>query len=159
MPTAYIALGSNLGDRVKNCERAIEILRVDQNDTIAVLRTSPWYHTKAVMLDGKPQPDYCNGVVAIETNLSPEMLLERCRNVERQLGRVRNGERWQARVIDLDILFYHDIVMTTDTLTIPHPEMTKRLFVLEPLCAIAPDVRHPVEGVTIKELLRRCSAG
>lgn len=159
MPIAYIALGSNLDERQRNCERAVEILRTAQDDTITILRTSPWYSTKAVTLDGKSQPDYCNGVVAIETNLSPENLLKRCQKIEHELGRVRNGERWQPRVIDLDILLYNDVVMATDVLTLPHPEMTKRLFVLEPLCAIAPDVRHPVEGVTIKELLKRCSAG
>ena len=155
--SVFIALGSNLGCRQKNCERAVELLK--KNPEITVLHCSPWYQTKALTLHGEEQPEYCNGVVEIQTNISPEKLLEELYRIERQLGRVRTGEKWTPRTIDLDILLYHDTIVKTETITIPHSEMTKRLFVLEPLCAIAPDIRHPVEGVTIKELLRRCSAG
>ncbi|MDO8527837.1 MAG: 2-amino-4-hydroxy-6-hydroxymethyldihydropteridine diphosphokinase [Deltaproteobacteria bacterium] len=126
----FIALGSNLGDRQANCKTAIDLLK---KNSIYVLKISSWHETKAVTLNEEPQPDYINGVVQIETDLTPHELLEVCKKIECDMGRTPTGKRWQARVIDLDILLYGDLALDTPELKIPHPEMEKREFVMTPL--------------------------
>jgi 2-amino-4-hydroxy-6-hydroxymethyldihydropteridine diphosphokinase len=142
----FIALGSNLGDRSKNLKSAIDAMKPAVQPIICspVYETPPWGY-----LD---QPKFLNQVVWAETDLSPVQLLDHLKGIEKQLGRVetlRNG----PRTVDLDILFYDDLVFDSPGLKIPHPRLVGRAFVLLPLAQIAPDLRHPQEGRTIQEML------
>lgn len=147
MKTAFLALGSNIGDREANLREAVE--RLDAGD-IRVTRRSSLYETAPQeLLD---QPWFLNAVVAIETSLFPMQLLARVRAVERDMGRRRVIPKG-PRNIDIDILFYARAVIATAELEVPHPRLAQRRFVLEPLAEIAPDLRHPVMGKTASEML------
>ncbi|MCS6943652.1 MAG: 2-amino-4-hydroxy-6-hydroxymethyldihydropteridine diphosphokinase [Geminocystis sp.] len=146
---AVIALGSNLGDREKTLNQALAIL--NQTERIRVICHSRWLETKPI---GPPQPDYLNGCAIIETTLTPQQLLDTLLTIERRFGRVRK-ERWGARTLDLDIIFYGELVLDTPRLQIPHPRMRERSFVLIPLVEIAPHWRDPVTKITVEELLAR----
>lgn len=150
---AFIALGSNLGDRRKNCERAAALLRGHPHITVQTI--SSWYKTEALTLENETQPDYLNGVVKIETDLSPSELLKTCKEIEKKMGRESSKKRWQPRLIDLDILFYKNEIRNTPALTIPHPLLHERLFVLEPLNEIAANFVHPILKKTVAELLQK----
>lgn len=146
MPVAFIGIGSNLGDRIENCINAVHEI----SNFATVLSTSSIYETEPV---GKEdQPDFINCVVKIETELSPSGLLASLQSVEDRLGR-RREERWQARVIDLDIIFYDDLIIETEGLTIPHPRAHLRRFVLLPLSEIAQERVHPVLKDSVSKLL------
>lgn len=134
--TAYIGLGSNLGDRLGNLQAALKALSARGLEPAA---RSSVYESDAL---GPPQPDYLNAVVSVPTSLTPRELLEALLAVEAELGRHR-GQRWGPREIDLDLLLYGDEMVEEDGLTVPHPEMTKRSFVLLPLLEIAPDLDLP----------------
>jgi dihydroneopterin aldolase/2-amino-4-hydroxy-6-hydroxymethyldihydropteridine diphosphokinase len=151
MSIAYLAIGSNIGERESNCEEAV--LRLDSLGEIKVIERSAFYETSPV--GGPPQKDYFNGVIKVETTLSPRDCLEAVKNIEKEMGREPSGERNSPRVIDLDILFYDDLEMKTDELTIPHVRMHERHFVLKGLAEIAPNIVHPVLGKTVKELYTR----
>jgi 2-amino-4-hydroxy-6-hydroxymethyldihydropteridine diphosphokinase len=146
---AYIALGSNLGDRRGYLERALQRLRETEN--IRVTRVSRFFETAPV---GGPceQPNFFNGAAELRTQLGPEELLRALLDIERELGRTR-GERDGPRTIDLDLLFHGNTVRNTPDPILPHPRLHQRRFVLEPLNDIAPDFRHPVLGSTLRELL------
>jgi 2-amino-4-hydroxy-6-hydroxymethyldihydropteridine diphosphokinase len=147
----FLALGSNLEDRKKNLEKAVNALH--SHNSIQVLATSSFYNTAPV---GNPcQGRFLNAVVEIETTLEPEELLDATLDIEKNLGRVRTG-RWGPRTIDIDILALDDLVYETDRLSIPHPLMHERRFVLEPLAEIAPGFRHPVFGASAAEMLSVC---
>lgn len=150
MQNVFIGLGSNLGNRQKNCERAVSLFK--ETPKITVLRTSPWVETKAVCLPGETQPDFINGVVQIETTLSAESLHRICKKIEKEMGRAETLKKWQTRTIDLDLLFYGDQILETPTLKVPHPLLHERLFVLEPLGALVPDFAHPILKKTVAEL-------
>jgi len=144
--TAYIGLGSNVGDKAASCRKALDLLgRIGR-----VVRVSSFYSTEPI---GYPdQDDFINAVAELETGLSPLALLAACHVIEDELGRSRLL-RWGPRTIDLDILLYGDQVMNSTELTIPHPLMAARRFVLVPLCEIAPQAVHPALGKTAVHLL------
>ena len=145
--SVYIGLGSNLGDREASLFAAIDALR--RNDLVAVRRCSSIYESAPV---GPPQPRFLNAVAELQCPLPPLRLLALLQQLERELGRERR-KRWGPREIDLDILIWEGEVVAEPSLQIPHLELHKRRFCLEPLCELAPDLRHPVTGETMHELL------
>jgi 2-amino-4-hydroxy-6-hydroxymethyldihydropteridine diphosphokinase len=144
----YIGIGSNVGNKRENFFEAVT--RLDKLPDTKVLKESSLYESEPL---GEAKEWYVNGAVEIETKFKPDMLLKKFKNIERSMGRKKVKKRWGARVIDLDILLYDSAVVKKKTLRIPHPEMATRKFVLIPLSEIAPQVVHPVLGVTISELL------
>ena len=147
--TAYVGIGSNRGDRAAYLQQALRSLTATNG--ITDLRLSPVYVTEAVGAAGPGR--FLNAVVELRTSLTPAQLLACLQSIEQALGRDPN--RTGARTIDLDILFYGDLVCESETLTIPHPRLQARDFVLEPLSSLAPDLKHPVTGATTTELLDR----
>jgi len=145
---AYVAVGSNLGNRRALIEAAVQAL--DELEGVTVVKQSGLYETDAV--GGPPQPAFLNGVVEVECTITARELLEAMLAIEAALGRQRE-ERNAPRTIDLDLLLWGDAIIDEEGLTVPHPRMHERWFVLRPLADRAPDVRHPVLGLTAKELL------
>ena len=150
---AFIGLGSNLGDREANVRQALEHLA--HAPETSVVRASSLYDTEPVGVE--EQPHFLNAVAQLETQLTPHQLLWNLMLIERRLGRVRT-QRWGPRTLDLDLLFYEDLVLEDDDLTIPHPELAKRSFVLVPLVELEPLLVHPVTGETVLALLQRLGA-
>ena len=145
-----IALGSNQGNSLDILESSLNAL--DLIPGIALEQTSSWYQTKPVGTP-QPQPDYLNGCALLSTEQTPEELLAILQATEIQFGRVNKGTL-QARTLDLDLLLYGDLVLNTPDLTIPHPRMSERAFVLVPLAEIAPDWIEPRSGNKIAKLLK-----
>ena len=152
MHTIYLSLGSNLGDRRANLLEAIRRLapRVIVTAESPVYETPPWGEEN--------QPTFLNMAVKADTDLQPMELRDHVKQIEADMGR-KPSYRWGPRSIDIDILLYDDLIIETPKLTIPHPRMHERGFVLVPLDAIADEVRHPVLGLSIHELLQSVDTG
>ena len=150
--TAYIGIGSNLGTPGKNCANAIE--KISRTKDIKIISKSSFYQTEPI--GGVQQGWFVNSAIEIETDLSPENLLSVLLNLELAMGRIRK-EKWGPRLIDLDLLFYGNLVLENKSLTLPHPEIQNRKFVLVPMCEIAENLIHPTLKKTIKTLLQESS--
>lgn len=147
MKTAYLGLGSNLGDRKANLADAITRLACE---SVRILRASSVWETEP--RDVLDQPWFLNQVVEVESDLLPRQLFRRIQRIEREMGRQRRMPKG-PRLIDIDILLYGNAIVKSEDLEIPHPHMTERRFVMAPLAELAPDLRHPVSKRTIRELL------
>lgn len=141
----YLGLGSNLGERARNLEESLEKIA----EWASIEKKSGIYETEPWGL--KKQPKFLNQVVKARTRLAPLELLSALKKIERRMGR-KKSVKYGPRVIDVDILFFDNLIMKTEPLTIPHPLLTQRAFVLVPLEEIAPNHLHPVEGKKIREL-------
>jgi len=146
----YIGIGSNLGDSLKNCKYAVE--KLSRSEGIELIRASSFYRTEPVGMED--QNYFVNAVVEVKTDISARNLLQLMQNIENEMGRKREG-KGGPRVIDLDLLFYGQSVIKEQALTVPHPEIHKRRFVLEPFCEIASYFIHPSFGVSIRGLKDR----
>ena len=144
---ALIGIGSNIGLAAENCKKAIALIK----KSITVTAQSSLYESEPV---GKAdQAWFVNAAIQVQTTLAPEELLQLLLNIEQEFGRTRK-EKWGPRIIDLDILDYEGLIMDSKVLILPHPEMTQRRFVLEPLSQIAGETVHPLKQKTILELLK-----
>jgi 2-amino-4-hydroxy-6-hydroxymethyldihydropteridine diphosphokinase len=139
---AYIGLGANLGSPTEQVRQAIE--RIATHPQLTFVAQSSLY--RSAPLGPDEQPDYCNAVVSVDTDLSPDGLLTALHEVERQMGRQRPPQRWAPRIIDLDLLHVERITLKTPRLVLPHPELHRRNFVVAPLAEIAPELEIPGVG-------------
>lgn len=157
MPHFFISFGSNLGDRKAQIEDAISEL---QKSACRLIKKSGFYETEP--WGKKDQPWFLNACAEMETELSPQQLLILCQSLEQKFGRPQKHEKWGPRFLDVDILFYGDIILrqvydkNNADLQIPHPQIQNRRFILIPLAEIAPNFAHPVLKKTIKRLLKEC---
>ena len=149
MSRVFIGIGSNEGDRLQHLSHAIRAIGaingVQLVQMATIIETEP--------VGGPPQGPYLNTVIEIETTVSPLALLTQLQEIERQLGRLPSPQRWAPRPIDLDLLLYDDQIVELPQLSIPHPRMHERRFVLEPLAQVAPEIVHPVRQQSIAALL------
>ena len=152
---AYVGLGSNLGKKVDNCRRAIAALSNSEGYLVEGL--SPFYETEPVGVED--QDWFVNAVVRIRTDASPQMLHEQLQALEKAAGRRPVTRKYGPRILDLDILFFDDLILHDGALEIPHPRLHERRFVLQPLCDLAPELVHPVLGQTIQYLLSHLEGG
>lgn len=147
--TAYLSIGSNIDDRYANCCRGIQHLCSD--GLVRLVAQSPFYETEPV--DYTQQAWFLNAAIKIRTDLAPLELMHKAQAVQKQMGRKHGGIRFGPRILDLDIIFYDDLVMASFELTIPHKRMHKRRFVLQPICDIDPNIVHPVLRQSVNRLL------
>lgn len=151
MNSTYLILGSNLGDKLHNLQQAIQLIKKEIG---AVVNQSNIYVTAA--WGNTSQPDFVNQAIRVDTELSPTDVLQKILAVEKKIGRVRDQQKWKERIIDIDILFFNDTIINTSDLTIPHPYLKERKFVLIPLLEIAQEYIHPILNKSIKTLLQEC---
>lgn len=153
MKKAFLSLGTNMGDRKKSLARAIRYINVSIGhiiDLSGIYETEPWGFNA--------EENFLNIVIEVISDLEPLEMMKKSLEIEDKLGRIRsNSNGYASRVIDIDILFYHDIVLSEPLLTLPHPHLHNRRFVLEPLSEIAPDFIHPILRLTVAELLAKCT--
>ena len=153
MSVAYIALGSNLGDKAANLRQAVKLL---QAKGLQIRAVSSFFQTEPYGVTN--QPEFINAAACVETSLPPEALLKLLLDTELEMGRVRL-RHWGERNIDLDLLLYDDLIYHSDKLTLPHPDMQNRLFVLQPLAEFAAEKIHPVYKKSIQTLLKSLTDG
>lgn len=151
MNTAYLLIGGNVGDRAANLQTALR--RIAENcgtitSTSSLYETAAWGNTD--------QPSFYNQAVVVTTPLSPEGLMDQLLDIELEMGRIRT-QKYGPRTIDLDILMIDDLVLNTEKLTIPHPQMQNRRFALLPLAEVAPALTHPLFDQSIEDLLQNCT--
>ena len=151
MNEVYILLGGNLGDKSKIFEETRKLIGeriglVTKQSSVYV--TEPW---------GFESELFWNQAIVVETVLSPYEILQQTQDIEIKMGRIKQSDSYEARTMDIDLLFYNDLELNTSDLTLPHPKMGERKFVLIPLNEIAPDKRHPVSGLKVQEMLRLCT--
>lgn len=146
--TAYIGIGSNLGDRHRNCLDAV--FRIHRIPDCRVTGVSEWFHTRPIGVED--QDWYINGAVSVKTKMPAQDLLRHLMAIEKDMGRVR-VERWGPRTLDLDILLFGEEIIDEANLKVPHPRMHLRRFVLVPMAELAPGLVHPALGVSISQLL------
>lgn len=151
MKKIFLGLGTNLGDREHNLREAI--IKIEEHigkvvNSSSVYETAPWGFDS--------EDDFLNMVVSVETELSPSEVMKKIVKIESMLGRERDQDRYSSRIIDIDILFYDDLVLKENGLKIPHRLIHERKFVLVPLCELAPDMIHPMLGKSMKVLLGEC---
>ncbi len=150
---AYVGLGANLGQPVEQLRKAVGLLGAIPDIRMVVV--SPAYSSRP--MGPQDQPDYCNAVVGLLTTVEPLVLLDTLQGIENQMGRVRDGERWGPRAIDMDLLVFSGVVMSSEKLVLPHPGISERSFVLYPLADIAPALKVP--GLASVESLRAALPG
>jgi 2-amino-4-hydroxy-6-hydroxymethyldihydropteridine diphosphokinase len=146
----YILLGTNLGNKKLNLSNAIAKLsvnRINSKRTSSLYKTAAWGNTN--------QDYFLNQILEIDTDIDPIELLKICLKVEQDMGRIRN-KKWESRVIDIDVLFYNDLILESNELTIPHKHLHQRLFTLLPMAELNPTLIHPVFNKTILELIQNC---
>lgn len=159
METAFLSLGSNRGNRQSLLEQATDLIRQRVGSVVCcspLYETAPW----GTFAEGEDLP-FLNMALRVETSLSPQSLLATLQQIEKELGRQRKtdgSQYYHSRPIDIDIILYGTTVLDTPELVLPHPRMHLRRFVLQPLCDIAPDARHPLFHKTVSQLLQECPA-
>ncbi len=153
MPLVYLILGGNKGNRTEMISTAIDLVTSHIGQKMAI---SGLYESESWGFKSEP---FINQVIKIETPLSPAKILLLSQEIENKLGRVRKSEGYEARTIDIDILYYDLMVINTPDLIVPHPKIAVRRFVLMPLTEIAPDLKDPVTGITVMEMLANCPDG
>ena len=145
----YLGIGSNLGSRKRNIEKSLSLLSDEKE--IRIKKQSSFYETKPV--GGPKQRNFINAVILIETTQNVTTLLQSLKNIENKAGRKKDSIRWGPRIIDLDILAYEQLVINIGHLSVPHPRMHERFFVLAPFAEISPGFKHPILKKSIKKLL------
>jgi len=151
MKIVLLGIGTNLGNRRENLEFALSGIEKNIGKILkssSVYESEPWGFQADI--------EFLNMVIKVETKLSPDQLLKEILNIESAIGRIRSGERYLSRVIDIDILLYEDLVIDEKSLKIPHPLMHERRFVLVPLCDIVPETVHPLLKKSFSSLLEAC---
>ena len=149
-PLIYLSLGTNLGNRQLNLNKSMELIEMKVGK---IIKQSSVYQTKAWGV--KDQPDFLNMVLEVETKFSPQFVLTTILSIETEMGRIRE-RKWYTRLIDIDLLFYEDLIIKESNLIVPHPYLQDRNFVLAPLMEIAPSLVHPVIKKTIEQLVEEC---
>jgi len=146
----YLSIGGNLGKRKANLAKAVFLI---EQQIGAIVALSHLYETKAWGVEN--QPDFLNQALIVNTSFSPEKVLAYALSIETKMGRKRE-QKWYTRLIDIDLLFFEQAIINTEDLTLPHPYLAERNFVLTPLAQIAPDFIHPILKKSIKDLLKDC---
>ena len=152
MNLIYLSLGSNLGHREQHMDEALKLI---QSHIGGIEHISHYYESEDWGYSSAYR--FCNCCLSLRTNIEPLLLMDRLLEIEQVMGRSREGMGYSDRVIDIDMLLYGDLKLDHSSLTLPHPSMGDRRFVLTPLTEIAPDLIHPVSGITITEMLRVCA--
>ena len=151
MTEVFVLLGGNVGDKSKIFEETRKLISVSIGKIVkqsSVYATEPWGFVSEL---------FWNQALIIETELSPKEILQQTQTIEKSMGRIKKSDHYEARVMDIDLIFYNNLILNTSELTIPHPKIGERRFVLIPLNEIAPEKQHPISGLRIHEMLRTCT--